>query len=146
MPTAGKLAAALLFTALGWVFIGVLSPLYPEGIVPQFFEPICLAVGFLVGWMIVGKNAGRGYSAAVAQGLTGAAALLIWVLFLTSLVKMVRQSMRGLYSGPTDAVLDIARLMGEQGQRFLVADVAIAWALGGLLAAFLTEAVARRWP
>ena len=146
MPTAGKLAAALAFMALGWAFSVILTPLYPDGMAPKYFVQVCLLVGLIVGWRIVGQHAGRGYNAATAQGLTGAGILLVWILFFTSLMKMLRNSTRNVYDGPTDAVLNVAELMFEQGRQFLHTEVAVAWVIGGLLAAFATEAMAQRYP
>ena len=65
MPTAPKLFAAIAFGLLAFFAAEALKPYLPEGTPFGFYSEICAAFGVLTGWMMMGKMAGRGYSAAL---------------------------------------------------------------------------------
>ncbi len=146
MPTAGRLAGALAFLIYGW-YIGIaLGPFFPEGNPPDFIIPMSIIVGILCGWMIVGTRADKGYVAAVGHGLTGAFAFIFWIIFLVSFYNMIRKSLRRLYDGPMDAVVDVFALMVKFGNDLLDVNLIIAVASGGIICAFLAEYFAKRYP
>ena len=82
MPTAARLTAAICIAALGLVFAFLTIPFFPESRPPGFWFPLNGIVGLLVGWTVMGSRAGRGMTAGIGNGITGAVALLFWVLFL----------------------------------------------------------------
>ena len=145
MPTAAKLVAALAFAALGWLGAWAFKPLMPSETQWGYFQPICAALGLLVGWGFTGARAGRGYGAALGSGLTGATVLVVAALFVFSVREMLLRSMTFRYGGPLEAVvavfaimLDHAALMGDA----LFLSVLVA---GGLVAGLMTEAASRLW-
>lgn len=146
MPTAGRLAAALVFFIYGW-YIGILAgPFFPESNPPNYLIPLSTGIAFLCGWMVVGSRAGRGYNPAIGNGLTGAFAYSFWMVFLISSFNMIRKSLRRLYDGPMEAVVDVFRLMLKMGAEMLDANLIISVAVGGVICAFVAEYFAKRYP
>lgn len=146
MPTAGRLAAAIAFAAYGW-YIGILlSPYFPEGSPPPYLIHMCIVTGIACGWKIVGARANKGYYAAIGHGLTGAAAFAFWVLFLLGVYMMIRKSLRRLYDGPMEGVVDIFALMLKMGQDMMTGQVILSVAIGAVFAAWVTEYYAQRYP
>jgi hypothetical protein len=146
MPTAGRLAAALAFFIYGW-YIGILAtPFFPEANPPNSFLPVCVVVALLCGWIIVGSRAGNGYLAAIGNGLTGAFAFTVWIMFLLSFYNMIRRALRNLYDGPMEAVVDVFNLMLEMGLDFFDVNLVLSILVGGILCAFVSEYFAKRYP
>ncbi|NAZ36263.1 TrgA family protein [Rubellimicrobium sp. CFH 75288] len=117
MPTAAKLAAALLFAALAWIVSRLTFPLWPEGADPGRFAEINAAVGLVLGWRMAGARAGTGWTSGIGHGLTTAVAVAFVSLFLHSFAEMIRQSLRKFYDGPMEAVVAVFGLLVEQGAR-----------------------------
>ncbi|WP_411891990.1 TrgA family protein [Yoonia sp. SDW83-1] len=146
MPTAGRLAAALAFFIYGWYIALQATPFFPEGNLPGYAVPLSIGVSILVGWMVVGSRAGRGYIAAIGNGLTGAAAYTLWMVFLISFYDMIRKSLRRLYDGPMDAIVDVFALMVDLGQDFYDINLIINVVVGGIICALISEYFAKRYP
>ncbi len=146
MPTAGRLAAALAFFIYGW-YIGLLAtPFFPEANPPNFFIPLCVGIALFCGWVVVGSRSGRGYRAAVGNGLTGAFAFTLWLVFLMSFHNMIRKSLRRLYDGPMEGVVDIFKLMLEMGEDFFDINLIVSIVVGGVICGFVSEYFAQRYP
>ena len=146
MPTAGRLAGALAFLIYGWYIGGRLVPFFPEGKPPGFLMPLCIVLGIICGWKIVGARANKGYQAAIGHGLTGAAAFSFWIVFLVSLNQMIGKAMRRFYDGPMEGVVDIFALMVELGKDLLDLNLILSVAIGGIIAAWIAEYFAKRYP
>ena len=82
MPTAARLVAAMSLALLAFIVSGQIMPLMPDGTDFGYFTYINMALGVLTGWIIMGKRVGRGTTAAINNGITGAVALLFWGLFV----------------------------------------------------------------
>lgn len=146
MPTAGRLTSALALAILGGYIAYLTVPLFDEGSVPSFWFPLSIGAGIWAGWVVMGKRAGRGYSAAVGNGFTGVAAMVFWILFLLCGFEMLRKSMRRSYDGPIEAVIDVFALMSDYALQFFTADVIVALVVGAIAAAFFSEFYAKRFP
>lgn len=146
MPTAGRLAGAIAFAIYGWYIGTLVIAFYPEGFAPTFLVPMCIVLGVICGWKIVGSRAGRGYYAATGHGLTGVAAFAFWVLFLLSFHEMIRKALRRLYGGPMDAVVDTFALMAERAREYLDVNLILSVAIGGVICAWIAEYYAKRYP
>ncbi|WP_373352746.1 TrgA family protein [Pseudoroseicyclus sp. CXY001] len=145
MPTAAKMVAALLFAGLALAAAGMVEPLYPDGVVGPRFGWLNAAIGLVVGWLILGVRAGQGYVTAVGVGLTTAAALALWSLFLFSFAQMIDRSLDKRYDGPVEALVDVFRFMWENAQIVAVQEVLLALAIGGALIGMLVEFTSHHW-
>jgi len=146
MPTAGRLVAGIVFAALAY-YISVLTiPQMEEGTAPRYYAEINAAIGAVLGWIVAGSRARAPWLGAVSYGLTAMVAILFWTLLAHAFVAMIKGAMRGSYgASPTDAVVDVFRLMMENGMLMLTPMI-IGVVLGGaVLAGLITEWFARRF-
>lgn len=145
MPTASKLAAAVAFALVAFLTLQTLVPHLPEGTQLGYAREISAAIGFLVGWLILGRATGRGYRDAVNSGLVTAVAVVFWALLSFSIYLMIRKSMRMMYDGPMEAVLGVFELMLEYGRTMLVPDVLGVLLVGGVLGGLFAEWASKQW-
>ena len=145
MPTASKLAAAVAFALVAFFTLQTLVPHLPEGTQLGYAREISAAIGFLVGWLILGRATGRGYKDAVNSGLVTAVAVVFWALLSFSIYLMIRKSMRMMYDGPMEAVLGVFELMLEYGRTMLVPDVLGVLLVGGVLGGIFAEWASKQW-
>lgn len=145
MPTAGRLTGALAFALLGGILGWLLTPFFDAGRVPDHWLAICICTGLLTGWMRVGAHSGQRTGVAIGTGLTGAATLAFWVLFIAGARRMIADSMRGRYDGPTDAVVGVFANMIDDAQRFADPAILTVLVLGAVAAALLTNLIGTRF-
>ncbi|SHH31652.1 TrgA family protein [Marivita hallyeonensis] len=145
MPTAAKAIAALCLAALAYLSSELVKTLMPEITNWGYFSIFNAAVGALVGWIVVGKRAGRGTKDAVANGLTGVAAMLFWVLFIHATNEMVDLSMKRRFDGPVEAFAAIFEIGIEYGTILVNPMMITTFLLGAFLTGYFSEYAARHW-
>ncbi|MDX5383113.1 MAG: TrgA family protein [Rhodobacterales bacterium] len=145
MLTAPRLVAALLLGGVGFLGSELIKPLMPEGTQFGLFSFVNLGLGALCGWIVIGSRIGRGVVPAVNNGLTGAAALIFWGLFLQAGNEMLRLSLRRRYDGPVEALTDLFRIGMEYALTMATVPVLGTLFVGGVVAAVLAEISARYW-
>lgn len=145
MPTAAKLAAAVLFGLLAWYISELIKPLFPEGTNLGRFAEYNAAVGAFIGWNVAGARARTTWPNAVAYGLTAALSMMLVALFLHSFVIMLSQSFRKVYEGPMEALADVGRLMVENFGMIATPEIMGTLLVGGILGGLATEWVARNY-
>ena len=105
MPTATKLMAGLAFALLGFFASEVFKPLLPEGSKMGMLSYVDAGIGFLCGWLIMGRLAGRGKYASAGAGVRTSLAMTFWCLLFWSIWEMLRESTSpGTYAGPVAAI------------------------------------------
>lgn len=145
MPTASKLVAALVYALLGSVAAHTFIKYLPEGTPPGYFREITAAIGFAVGWLVMGKLTRKGYREAVNSGMMTALILVFWTLLAFSLYFMLKKSTRMMYDGTMEAALGVFQLMFDYGKMLLVPDMLVVIFVGGILAGLVTEWAGKRW-
>lgn len=145
MPTAGKLFGAICFAVLAWLVSGLIPPLLPEGTPTGLLQPVNTAVGFIMGWTLLGRNAGDGLVASVGHSSTTAVAIVFWCLLIWAGETMLDRSMRLLYDGPVEALQDLAVIAIDYGRTIATTEVITAVVIGTLVSALVTETAASRW-
>lgn len=145
MPTGAKIIAALSFAALCWLVSGLIPPLLPEGTPTPLLQPVNAAVGFIMGWRILGNNAGRGVVQSIGHSSTATVASLFWCLIIWSGEVMITRSMRLLYDGPIEALQDMAVEAIEFIKLIATPEIIIGLLVGTFVAAVLAEGAAKRW-
>lgn len=144
MPTAGRLFGAVTFALLGLAVAVYAAPTFEEGTLPSYWFPLCVIAGLWAGWVVVGKNAGKGHGS--SGGLTGAVSMAFWILFIVAFLTMVAKSMRRAYDGPVEAVINVAQEMFELAVA-LYSPTLIAIVLGGgVVCGLITEFFGKRLP
>lgn len=145
MPTAAKLVAAALFALIGVAAVQIYGPLLPEATPLGGLVPSVAIIGFLCGWLLMGRSAGGGYGAAMGNGISTGVAVTFWMLLLWSGVEMIERSTKLRYDGPMEAVLGGLGLMVDYAKLMLDAPFLGVAVVGSAVAGMLTEAAARRW-
>ena len=146
MPTAGRLAGAVFFALFGWYIAGISVPYFPESNAPGYLIPVCALLGIFFGWKVCGANAGKGYNAAVGQGLTMAFLFSFSILFIMGFVQMIKQAMRMVYHGPVDAFMASFLETFEVALLFYDFKMIASVLIGAVLCACATEYFASRYP
>ena len=145
MPTAARLLAAACLALLAFIVSGQIMPLMPEGTDFGYFTYVNIGLGLLVGWIVMGKRAGKGRTAAINNGFTGMVTLLFWGLFVQGCYEMFHKAMKHAYDGPFEALLAIIKIGAEFGMTILVPHVILTLVIGGVIAGLATEYASNRW-
>lgn len=145
MPTAAKLAAAILFGLLAWYVSEMVIHLFPERTEPGRFSEYNAVLGVIVGWWVAGARARTTWPNAVAYGLTAALSMMLLALFLHSLIVMLNQSLHRVYDGPLEAVLDVVRLMLDKFSMIATPEIMATLLVGGVVGGIATEWVGRKY-
>lgn len=145
MPDGAKLTAAILLGALGFILSDMIRGLMDEEINFGYFNYVNVLLGFLVGWGMVGRRAGKGLTFAVNNGFTGVVSLVILGLFVQSCNEMLRLSLRNRYDNAFEALVAVVQLMMEYAVTMATIPVAVVVILGGIIAGLCTEVAWHRW-
>ena len=145
MPTAAKAVAALCLAALGYLASEVLKTLLPASTYFGNFSIYNAVIGAVVGWIVVGTRAGRGTKDAIANGLTGVAALIFWCVFVHASLEMFNLSMKRRYDGPVEAFSAIFEIGIEYAGLLMNPMMISTLLIGGLLTGYFSEYAARSW-
>ena len=145
MPTAAKLIGAIGLAAVGWFASEAIRPLMPPHTDFGWFNQVNVALGLICGWRVLGKRVGGGFSEAISAGLTGAAALVFWGVFVQAFNQMLDFALEKKYDGPFEGIIGVFNLMLEFGANLLDAKVIGIIVIGGLLTGILADRVARRY-
>ncbi|WP_319547025.1 TrgA family protein [Ruegeria conchae] len=145
MPTASRLVAALCLLVIAFLVSSMIINNGEEGKSYGWFTYVNMLLAVACGWVIMGKRAGRGWTAAVNNGLTGVAALVFWGLFVQGTYEMFSQAMRHRYGGPFEALLEIFKIGVAYGEQLLPSEILITLGIGAVVTGILTEIAYRRW-
>jgi len=145
MPTAGKLFGAITFAIVAWFVSGLIPPLLPEGTPTGLLQPVNAVVGFIMGWTILGRNAGDGIVASLGHASTTAVAVVFWCLLIWSGDEMIERATRLFYDGPVEALQDMATVALGYGRMIATVEIIGALVIGAIASALLTEGAAARW-
>ncbi len=145
MPTASRLIAAVCLLVVAFLVSSMIITNGEEGKDYGAFTYINMFLGVACGWMIMGRRAGKGWTAAINNGLTGIASLVFWGLFVQGCYEMFRLAMRHRYDGPFEALLAIFQIGIEYGRLLLTPEILLTLAIGALVAGLATEEASRRW-
>ena len=146
MPTAGRLAGAIFFGLFAWYLATIAIPFFPEERAPDYWFPVSTLIGIFVGWKVCGTRAGRGMSSATGIGLTTGPLIAFSMVFSLAFEEMLNNGMRLRYNGPTEAVIDVFAIMAERGLEFYDFNIVDSGSIGGLVCAWDTEIIGRRFP
>lgn len=145
MPDAARLTAAASLVLIAFIVSGQIIPLMPEGTDFGIFTPLNMFLGAVCGWVVMGKRAGRGITAAINNGITGVVALLFWGLFVQGCYEMFRLAMRNRFDGPFEALVAIFEEGIKYASVLLVPNILITLLVGAILAGLATEYAWRTW-
>lgn len=145
MPTMPRLIAALWFALLAWFTAELVKNHLPESMPVGRMSLFSAAIGFLVGWIFVGRRAGDTMRAAYGYGLTGAVLISAWGVGWFAVVEMLKRSWDGRYRGPMHALTGTVDLIKDYALFLANIDVIVVLVLGGLFGGWLVEKSAGKW-
>lgn len=146
MPTAGKLIGAILFAALAYYVTEQAKLALPaEGAGLTMLSPVNGVLGAILGWRVMGANAGQGFVPATGFGLTTIFAVTFWALLIWSAYTMIERAVSGRYKGPVDALLGMADMMLDNARVIVTPGVVGSAVIGSFICAMITEYFSRRW-
>ena len=145
MPTAAKMIAGVAFAIVAALAAFAYIPGLPEGTSTGYFPELMAALGFLIGWMAVGAQVGRGYAEGISLGVRASVLIVVWALFLFGIYYMILRSTKMVYHDAGEAILDVPMQMLRYGKLLASVKLAAVLAAGGILGGLLTEFVGRRW-
>lgn len=146
MPTAAKLLAALAFACVAFFASEVFKPLLPEGTRTGNLSLINAGLGFIVGWLVMGKLAGKGYYRSIGSGFRTSATLLFFVLLAWSIWIMLVNSTRMRYDNAMEAIVAVFGLIYEYGAIFVVDPQSlVVLFVGGIAGGLLAEWAAQNF-
>ena len=145
MPTASKLVAALLMAVLGWIVSDMIRPLMQEGTDFGIFNQLNAFLGFLAGWITVGRRTGNGWMAGMGAGITGMMVMVFWGLFLQASYEMYQESLLRRYSDPMEALNGLFKLFWEFLQIMATQDIITVLLASAVVIGLLAEWAARSW-
>ena len=146
MPTAGRLAGAIMFALFGWYMAGIAGVFFPNERPPAYWIPSTAGFGVFLGWTLCGGPAGKGYRAAIGSGLTTAFCLGFCAIALTGGFLMMEDALDMEYNGAMNAIVGMFVHMLEFAQELYNVPLITTLFVGGVICAWLTEYVARRLP
>lgn len=141
MPTFARLVAALILAGMAWLVSQQIKPLFLEGTAFGWFDYINAACGLVIGWQVIGSRAGRGYTSAINNGLTGGVVLVFWGLLIHSAIEMFEKSMRLRYDGAFEALAAVFQFMAEYGLLIATPLIIATLVIGSCLAGLAAELV-----
>lgn len=139
MPTAARLVAAVTLAALAAFVSLQIIPLLTEGMDVGWFHHINIALGLAIGWQVIGSRCGRGYSAALGNGLTGGVVLLFWAMLIHASAQMFEKAMRLRYDGAFEAFAAIFQIMIDHGALIATPSIIMSFLVGSVLSGLLAE-------
>ncbi len=145
MPTGAKLVAAISFAVVGWILANYYAVNMPDASAAGPIREAAALIGAVVGWMVMGPAAGKGYVEAAGSGIKTAVVLTVVALFGLALSEMLSNSVKMRYDGPMEAIMDVFQTMALRSQALLSLGVFGTLFLGGILGGLLTENAGRRW-
>ena len=149
MPTAARIVAAVLIAFIAWVVSGLIKQLLPEE--PDFgvFVPLCVIVGGLCGWMILGRRADRGrlgFSNAIGVGLSAMAMTVFWVLLFVSAWESFDVAMQRRFHDPMKVIYNIYPIAKDHVMTLADVDVLVWLVFGGAITGVLAHMAGQKWP
>lgn len=150
MPDAARLVAALCLGLTGFmvseaVMAAFLAAKGYNSFDFGWFIWVNAAVGVAVGWVSMGRRAGRGLPNAITNGLTGVFLLVLNGLFIQACNEMVRLAMKNRYDNALEAIVAVVEIGAEWGLILLNGPVIAILLVGAVVSGILTEYAWRTW-
>ncbi len=145
MPDAAKLMAAAGMAVLAFIVTGLIIPLFEEETNFGYFTHVNVVLGAIVGWIVIGRRAGRGIVSAINVGITSSVVLVFWGLFIQSCNEMTRLALKNRYDDPFEAIIAIFQIGSEWA---ILMTTVLVWStllIGGIVVGLASEFAWRTW-
>lgn len=149
MPTAARIVAAVCIAFVAWVVSGLIKLRMSDQPDFGYFVPICVIVGALCGWMILGRRADRGrlgYSSAIGVGLSAMAMTVFWVLLFFSFAESFVIAMERTFHDPMKVIYGVYPIAQEHLMTLYDTDIIVWLVFGGAITGILAHMAGQKWP
>ena len=143
--TAARLVSGILFAALCWYTTELVIAELAERLNPGRASIINAAIGFFVGWVVLGSRVGQGIISGISYGATTTVMAVAWCLLIDSVLEMIRLAYRQRFAGPGEALVDVFRLFVEFGQVLLTPHILLTLVIGGVVIGLVAEWTGRHF-
>ena len=149
MPTAARIVAAVCIAFIAWVVSGLVKQLLPGHVNFGVFVPLCVVIGALCGWRILGRRADRGrlgYANALGVGLSAMAMTVFWVLLLVSGWESFEIAMHRTFHDPMKVIYNIYPIAIGHLKTLSDVDILVWLVAGGAITGILAHMAGTKWP
>ncbi|WP_375172772.1 TrgA family protein [Pseudooceanicola sp.] len=149
MPTAARIVAAACIGFIAWVVSGLIKLQMPDQANFGYFVPICVVVGILCGWVILGRRADRGrlgYSSAIGVGLSAMAMTVFWVLLMVSAWESFDVAMSRRFHDPMKVIYNLYPIGSEHLMTMKDTAIIVWLVAGGAITGILAHMAGQKWP
>lgn len=143
MPTGGKLFAALLFAAVGWLAAEFVLMTYPPEMSPGWLRETMAGLGIWQGWMVMGRRAGEGPATGIGIGIRTSVQMSLIGIVIFALVEMFDRASRLRYDAPGEAVIATLTISLQYLEQSLTVPIWGTILIGGALAGLAADAAGR---
>lgn len=146
MPTAARLVAAIGFGIIAFMASEFFEVLLPEGTRTVYFAEGNVIFGLFAGWRGIGREVGRGPSAAITQGLITTIAMVFYALLFHSLYQMIQNAFDMKYNDAAGAVIGVFELAVEFSTMMAQSvPLMVTLLVGGAVVSLCAEWANARW-
>ena len=148
MPTGAKLMSAVFYGFLAYVGSHIVYGIFEAEAGYELrwgrFAEINLLIGVFVGWFVQGIRVGDTYNYAIQGGILSALSVVFWCTLLWSFLEMIGESMKLVYRGATEALVDVFRIAIDHSLTFATPTFIMTMFIGGMIGGYLAEWTSRR--
>ncbi len=146
MPTAAKLVAGICFAIIGFLAALMFNATAETetGLGPSILTSAAI-IGFLCGWVVLGRRPGLGGFESVASGIAAVIASLVFACILYGFSNFMSGLMHGAYASPMQALVSWLRVSVLLFVQTVTPSVWSILVLGGAIAGRLTGIANFRW-
>lgn len=149
MPTAARIVAAVCIAFIAWVVSGLVKQAMPDEPTFGYFVPICVVVGAICGWTILGRRADRGklgYANAVGVGLSAMAMTVFWVLLFVSSWESFTIAVQRTFHDPMKVIYNLYPIALDHLRTMSDVDIIVWLVAGGAITGILAHLAGQKWP
>jgi len=147
MPTGAKLLGAFIYCAIGALAAIIAVPGLPEAQQPGQLVSLSALFGFYFGWSMIGKHVTATTTIAQSLVLSVRTVVLMTIstLFVVAGFEAYGRSINMRYTGPIEAVTDVANLMIFFGKMGVQPPVMSIIGVGIIIGAIFVRWAGRVW-
>jgi hypothetical protein len=143
--TSGKLVSGIGFAITAFLAAEFYQMLVPDLYTGQWISVWAAALGFIVGWRILGNQLSCDLRTAARRGALTSIWLFIWAMVLFSSAEMIRRSMQHRAPDPGEAIGKVFEIIIDFSVIAWDVKVIAALIFGGLISGIVAELSNRRW-
>jgi len=143
--TSGKAVSGIGFAITAFFASEFYQMLMPDLYTGEWISVWAAALGFIVGWRVLGDQLNCDLRTAARRGALTSLWLFIWALVLFSAAEMIRRSMEHRAPNPGEAIGKVFEIIIDFAVIAWDVKVVAVLVFGGLISGIAAELANRRW-